>query len=166
MKPRTSRRGRLTRSAEFERVYRHGRSCANRYLVLHTFPNADGGQARVGLSVSRRVGGAVERNAVKRALREAVRALSSQLRDGRDLVVAARPEVLSLVQRSGSAGVQEALADLLGRSGGESSDREAAASQGSDGAVEATVRRDGDLAEKNEGGDEGQGAVHNREQRA
>ena len=64
-------RGRLSRSAEFERVYRHGRSTANRYLVLYTFPNSDADRPRLGLSVSRKVGGAIERNRVKRLLREA-----------------------------------------------------------------------------------------------
>ena len=55
-------------------MYRQGRSVANRYLVLYAFPRAgDGGEepARVGLSVGRKVGGAVERTLVKRLLREA-----------------------------------------------------------------------------------------------
>src|SRR5262249_35822921 len=53
-----AKRGRLSRSAEFERVYRQGRSVANRHLVLYSFPTGTGGDPRVGLSVSRRVGGA------------------------------------------------------------------------------------------------------------
>src|SRR3954451_4738808 len=68
------RRRRLARSAEFERVYRRGRSKANRFLVLYTFPREEGDDdegPRLGLSVSRRVGGAVDRTRVKRVLREA-----------------------------------------------------------------------------------------------
>ncbi len=67
------KRGRLSRSGDFDRVYRDGRSHANRYLVLYAFPRGEGAddEVRLGVSVSRKVGGAVERNAVKRALREA-----------------------------------------------------------------------------------------------
>ena len=65
------RSGRLSRSAEFDRVYRQGRSVANRYLVLYAFPRGGEEPPRVGLSVSRKVGGAVERNQLKRLLREA-----------------------------------------------------------------------------------------------
>ena len=47
MTPRSPSRGRLSRSAEFERVYRQGRSTANRHLVLYTFPNAPGERLRL-----------------------------------------------------------------------------------------------------------------------
>ncbi|HEY1687391.1 MAG TPA: ribonuclease P protein component [Solirubrobacteraceae bacterium] len=120
MKPRQSRRGRLTRSAEFERVYKRGSSCANRHLVLYSFPNQASGASdapRVGFSVSRRVGGAVERNRVKRVLREAVQAVLEEVRGGHDIVLVARPELLQLAQSEGLRGVQGALVDLLTRAG-------------------------------------------------
>ena len=68
-----SKRRRLSRSGEFDRVYRDGSSHATRYLVLYTFPRGDEqrAEARLGVSVSRKVGGAVDRNRAKRALREA-----------------------------------------------------------------------------------------------
>jgi ribonuclease P protein component len=111
----TSSRGRLSRSAEFERVYRHGRSTANRHLVLYSFPNPSVEHPRVGLSVSRKVGGAVDRNKVKRLLREAL--AKSELRQGHDLVVVARPEALALAERDGLEGMQGALDELLARAG-------------------------------------------------
>jgi ribonuclease P protein component len=111
----TSSRGRLSRSAEFERVYRHGRSTANRHLVLYSFPNPSVERPRVGLSVSRKVGGAVDRNKVKRLLREAL--AKSELRQGHDLVVVARPEALALAERDGFEGMQGALDELLERAG-------------------------------------------------
>jgi len=122
------RRGRrLSRSAEFERVYRQGRSVSNRHLVLYSFPNQSIERPRLGLSVSRKVGGAVERNQVKRLLREAFDGVLGELRAGHDVVVVARPEARELAERDGLAGIDRALADLLGQAGlreGEASARE------------------------------------------
>jgi ribonuclease P protein component len=117
MSGRTSARGRLSRSAEFERVYRQGRSVANRHLVLYTFPNASTERPRLGLSVSRKVGGAVERNKVKRLLREAFSHAENELRPGQDVVVVARPAAGELAEREGLAGIDASLAELIAKAG-------------------------------------------------
>ncbi len=117
MTGRTSSRGRLSRSAEFERVYRQGRSTANRHLVLYTFPNAGAERARLGLSVSRKVGGAVERNRVKRPLREAFAHVEAGLDPGQDIVVVARPSAGELAEREGLAGIEGSLGELIERAG-------------------------------------------------
>ncbi len=115
------KRRRLSRSAEFERVYRQGRSKGNRYLVLYAFPRADEGPdegPRLGLSVGRRVGGAVDRARVKRVLREAFWEEAERLPADSDYVVVARPESLGLAEREGTAGISTALAELVEALGG------------------------------------------------
>lgn len=115
---RRSKRRRLSRSAEFDRVYREGRSHASRYLVVHAFPRADAeADARLGVSVGRKVGGAVERNRMKRLLREAFWTHAETLPEGHDFVLVARPDAAKLAEERGEAGISQALADLLGEAG-------------------------------------------------
>jgi ribonuclease P protein component len=118
----TGRRGkrrRLSRSAEFDRVFREGRSHASRYLVLHAFPRPDAGDEdpRLGVSVGRKVGGAVERNRVKRLLREAFWASAEELPPGHDFVLVARPDAGDLAKERGEKGIEEALRELLDSAG-------------------------------------------------
>jgi ribonuclease P protein component len=110
---RRSKRGRLSRSAEFDRVFRQGRSQANRVLVLYAFPRGAEAEPRLGLSVSRKVGGAVERNRVKRLLREAFEAEAARVPAGHDVVLVARPAAREVAERDGLDGLRAALAELL-----------------------------------------------------
>ena len=121
---RAPKRRRLSRSAEFERVYRQGRSKANRFLVLYAFPRdasepppepAEG--PRLGLSVSRRVGGAVDRTKVKRVLREAFWAEAERLPEGADYVIVARPDARELAEREGMPGDPHRARRARGRAG-------------------------------------------------
>src|SRR3954454_22169661 len=115
-----SKRRRLSRSAEFERVYRQGRSKTNRFLVLYVFPRGEDDAAdgpRLGLSVSRKVGGAVDRTRVKRCLREAFWAEAERLPAGSDYVVVARPDARDLTERDGMPGIRRELAQLVDRLG-------------------------------------------------
>ena len=110
------KRGRLSRSGDFDRAYRDGRSHANRHVVLYAFPrSADeaGREVRLGISVGRKVGGAVERNKVKRAIREAFWSLADRLPEGHDFVIVGRSGVADLVEREGSTGLQEPIRELL-----------------------------------------------------
>jgi ribonuclease P protein component len=109
-------RARLSRSADFDRVFRQGRSYGSRELVLYVFPREEAAHARrLGLSVSRKVGGAVQRNRVKRLIREAFALEGAELPAGSDAVVVARPEARGLAEREGLAGVQRALGNLIDR---------------------------------------------------
>jgi ribonuclease P protein component len=110
-----ARRRRLSRSAEFDRVYREGRSHAGRHLVLYSFPRerSDDESPRLGLSVGRKVGGAVERNKVKRLLREAFWQSEERLPSGHDFVVVARSDAAEFAEREGLAGIKLELDELL-----------------------------------------------------
>jgi ribonuclease P protein component len=109
------KRRRLSRSGEFDRVYREGSSHATRYLILYSFPREEGaaGEVRLGVSASRKVGGAVERNRVKRALREAFWSLADRLPEGHDFVVVARPTIRELLEKEGADGARGCIESAL-----------------------------------------------------
>jgi ribonuclease P protein component len=109
------KRRRLSRSGEFDRVYRDGSSHATRYLVLYSFPRKEDeqGEIRLGVSVSRKVGGAVDRNRVKRTLREAFWGIADRLPARHDFVLVARPEIAALIEQAGAAGVRASIEEAL-----------------------------------------------------
>ena len=117
--PKRKGRGRLSRSGDFERAYREGESHSNRFVILYAFPRPDSEDdgTRLGISVGRNLGGAVERNRAKRALREAFRPLADRLPDGHDFVLVARADLGGLVEREGTEGVAACLEEVIRESG-------------------------------------------------
>jgi ribonuclease P protein component len=109
---------RLTRSADFQRVYRQGKSVAGRYAVLYYFErsaNAPEEIPRLGLSVSKKVGNAVVRNQVKRALKEAFRSFENEVAPGNDYVIIARPGVADFIEKSSFEDVIGIVSELFRR---------------------------------------------------
>ncbi len=109
------RRHRLSRSRDFDAVYRHGRSVSTRFLVLYSFARDDDGPPRIGLAVPRGTGGAVVRNKVKRQLREAWRARLAQIPVGRDYVLIARPGLAEAVEARGFDWLGQRIDEVLGK---------------------------------------------------
>jgi ribonuclease P protein component len=101
---------RLTRSEDFKRVRRDGKSYAHPLVVL-IVQNSDQPRVRVGVAAGKSVGTAVSRNRAKRLLREAMRTLLRNIASGSDLVLIARP-ALALATL---ADAQRALENLLQR---------------------------------------------------
>ena len=79
----------LTRKRNFESVFKEGTSLATKYLVIYAKTN-ELDHNRLGLSVSKKIGGAVKRNKIKRLLREAMRKLSGEIPLNYDFVIIAR----------------------------------------------------------------------------
>ncbi|MDQ2669436.1 MAG: ribonuclease P protein component [Gemmatimonadota bacterium] len=80
----------LRRRADFEAIGRHGSARSTPLLVLRWL-RTDRGETRIGLSTPRTLGGAVQRNRVRRRLRELVRARLGRIGPGWDLLIIARP---------------------------------------------------------------------------
>jgi ribonuclease P protein component len=111
------RRHRLSRSKDFDAVYRHGTSASTRYLTLHWFPREEDpdGEPRLGLAVPRSVGSAVSRNRIKRQLREAWRSLIEQVPPGKDYVLVARPGLAEPAEARGGDWLAGEIAEALGK---------------------------------------------------
>ncbi len=111
------RRHRLSRSRDFDTVYRQGRSVSTRYLVLYSFPRDDTEtDPRIGLAVPRQVGGAVERNRIKRCLREVFVGLAPEIRRGRDYVLIVRPGLVEAAESQGSEWLAARVLEVFGES--------------------------------------------------
>jgi len=110
------RRHRLSRSRDFDNVYRHGRSTSTRFFTLHAFPRADASsEPRLGLAIPRGVGSAVKRNRLKRMLRE-VWPLKER-KEGFDYVLVARPGLVEAVESRGFDWLGERVDEVMEKAG-------------------------------------------------
>lgn len=110
------RRHRLSRSRDFDAVYRHGRSASTRFLVLYWFSReADDtdDEARLGIAVPRKVGGAVVRNRVKRQLREVWTGLLPTVPEGNDYVLIVRDGLPEAIEAQGFPWLEERVREVV-----------------------------------------------------
>jgi ribonuclease P protein component len=108
------KRNRLSRSRDFDAVYRQGRSVSTRFLVLYWFARDAGeGEPRLGLAVPKATGNAVTRNRVKRQLREAWRARLEEVPRGFDYVLVAKPGLAEATEANGFGWLGERLDEVL-----------------------------------------------------
>lgn len=79
----------LKKNSDFKNVYTHGKSFANKYLVMYVLEN-DMGINRIGISVSKKVGNSVVRHRVTRLIRESYRLHENIFNSSLDIVIVAR----------------------------------------------------------------------------
>jgi ribonuclease P protein component len=110
------RRNRLSRSRDFDAVYRQGRSASTRFLVLYWFAREeDDGEPRLGLAVPKGTGNAVIRNRIKRQLREIWRERLERVPPGRDYVLIAKPGLSEAIEANGFTWLGERVDEVLSK---------------------------------------------------
>jgi len=111
------RANRLSRSRDFDAVHRRGRSVSSRFLVLYWLPQDEPAEPRIGFAVPRAAGGAVERNRIKRRLREVWRERLERVPAGHDYVLIVRPGLVEAAEANGFAWLGERVDELLEQTG-------------------------------------------------
>jgi ribonuclease P protein component len=110
------RRNRLSRSRDFDAVYRHGRSVSTRFLTLYWFQRDDEpGDPRLGFAVPKAVGNAVVRNRIKRQLREIVRDRLDRVPSTNDYVLVVRRGLPEAAEAHGHEWLEARVDEVLGK---------------------------------------------------
>ncbi|MGN0448109.1 MAG: ribonuclease P protein component [Acutalibacteraceae bacterium] len=103
----------LTENSDFQRVYYRGKSCARPALVVYVLKNRVG-VCRVGITTSKKIGNAVQRNRSRRVLREAFREFikDNELKGSYDIVLVARNKTKYLKMKKVMLGMTECLREV------------------------------------------------------
>ena len=81
---------RVKKNTEFQEVFKHGKSFANRQFVVYVLKKKNRKHFRIGLSVSKKLGNAVKRNEIKRYIRQVFLELKEDIPPGYDYIIIAR----------------------------------------------------------------------------
>jgi ribonuclease P protein component len=110
------RRNRLSRSRDFDAVYKHGRSVSTRFLTLWSYRREEPvGEPRLGFAVPRAVGNAVVRNRIKRQLREILRAKIDGKPPTNDYVLVVRQGLPEAAEANGHQWLEARVDEVLGK---------------------------------------------------
>ena len=90
------KRQRVKKNEDFQKVFKKGKSFANRQFVVYCLPKEDQQEFRIGLSVSKKVGKAVTRVQIKRYIRQAFLEIKDEVRQDMDYVIIARNQAATL----------------------------------------------------------------------
>jgi len=111
------RANRLSRSRDFDAVHRRGRSVSSRFLVLYWLGQEEPSEPRIGFAVPRAAGSAVERNRIKRRLREVWRERLERVPEGYDYVLIVRPGLVEAAEANGFEWLGDRVDELLAQTG-------------------------------------------------
>jgi len=87
---------RLAKRKDFSRVYKLGKSAANRQFVVYVMKNQQTAKMRVGVSASKKLGGAVVRNRLRRRVKEIVRLHAEHIAPGHDFIIIVRKPAVDM----------------------------------------------------------------------
>lgn len=87
---------RVKKEKEFQKVFQIGKSMANRQFVVYQLKKHSQQHFRVGISVSKKLGKAVQRNYIKRKIRHCIKELTSFLSPDMDIIIIARMPVIQM----------------------------------------------------------------------
>lgn len=91
-----NKRQRIKKDNEFQKVFKEGKSFANRQFIVYRYKKEGQEQFRIGLSVSKKVGNAVTRNRIKRYVRQAFLEMKDELQNDVDYVIIARHQAAKI----------------------------------------------------------------------
>lgn len=107
------KRYRLCKREDFSKVYKGGKSIANHQFVLYYKGNRALERFRLGVSASKKVGGAVQRNRIRRRVKEIVRLHADQIKGGYDLILIVRSGAMKLDY----AGLEKSIRHVMRKAG-------------------------------------------------